>query len=342
MHRQPDDLRRLLSEGWAPAKKAAMRLAGANRVIVTGVGTSYHAALVGAWLLRAAGADARAILSADLALYPDACALRSDDAVIVMAHSGVKTVSAQAMAMASAAGATVLSIGSLTAEHPGSSLVLRTVEREKSAAFTSSHQAAMMVLAQIATELGERNGAAGTAGFKEALERLPGLVAGVLAREAEIEPVAARAVEQRLYAAGAGPNAATALEAVIKVREAAYGWIDALPLEQFLHGPIVAVNVGDLAVLVNVPGRAATRVAEIAAVLAAIGAELWLVGDAVPAVPKATVFSLPELLEPLSPLLAVVPMQILAYQMAVAKGLNPDTFRRDNPTYATAFGLLKL
>jgi len=122
---------------------------------------------------------------------------------------------------------------------------LRTVEREKSAAFTSSHQAAMLVLAQIAAELGERNGAAGTSEFREALERLPGLVAGVLAREAEIEPVAARAVEQRIYAAGPGPNAATALEAVIKVREAAYGWIDALPLEQFLHGPIVAVNAAD-------------------------------------------------------------------------------------------------
>jgi glucosamine--fructose-6-phosphate aminotransferase (isomerizing) len=46
--------------------------------------------------------------------------------------------------------------------------------------------------------------------------------------------------------------------------------------------------------------------------------------------------------EVLSPLLAVVPMQVLAYQMAALKGLNPDTFRRDDPRYAAAFGLLKL
>ena len=44
----------------------------------------------------------------------------------------------------------------------------------------------------------------------------------------------------------------------------------------------------------------------------------------------------------ISPLLTVVPMQMLAYQMAVVKGVNPDTFRRDNPTYAAAFGLMKL
>ncbi|MBI3457359.1 MAG: SIS domain-containing protein [Candidatus Rokubacteria bacterium] len=342
MHRQPADLRRLTDTGWDAARRAADRLASAERIFVTGIGTSYHAALVGGWLLRAAGADARAVMSFDLALYPEAAALRREDAVIVMAHTGVKRFSAEAMAKAAAAGATVVSVGSLTAEHPGSQLVLRTVEREKSAAFTASHLAAMTVLAQVATELGERRNAPGVGGFREALGRLPDQVADALAREGEVLPVAREAVGRRVYAAGAGPNAATALEAVIKVREAAQGWIDALALEQFLHGPMVTVNAGDLAVLVNVPGRAAARVAEIAAVLAAIGARLWLVGQGVPAAPQATVFRLAELPEIVSPLLAVVPMQILAYHMAVLKGIHPDRFRRDDPTYAAAFGLVKL
>jgi glucosamine 6-phosphate synthetase-like amidotransferase/phosphosugar isomerase protein len=47
----------------------------------------------------------------------------------------------------------------------------------------------------------------------------------------------------------------------------------------------------------------------------------------------------PELL---SPLLAVVPVQILAYQMAVVRGINPDLFRRDDARYAAALSLLKL
>ncbi len=259
-----------------------------------------------------------------------------------MAHSGVKRFSAEAMAKAAAAGATVLSVGGLTAEHPGSQLVLRTVEREKSAAFTASHLAAMTVLAQVATALGERRGAAGTSGFRAALERLPGQVADVLGRQGEVAPVAREAVDRRIYAVGAGPNEATALEAVIKVREAAHGWIDALALEQFLHGPIVVVNAGDLAVLVNVPGDAAERVGEVAAVLDAIGARLWLVGQPAPATPKATVFRLPEAPELLSPLLAVVPMQLLAYHLAVARRVHPDTFRRDDPRYAGAFDLIKL
>lgn len=47
IQRQPDDLRRLLAEGWDPATEAAERLANSKRIFLTGIGTSYHAALVG-------------------------------------------------------------------------------------------------------------------------------------------------------------------------------------------------------------------------------------------------------------------------------------------------------
>ncbi|HUG15376.1 MAG TPA: SIS domain-containing protein, partial [Thermomicrobiales bacterium] len=337
------DVRRVLSDGWKPAREAADRIAGAGRVFVVGIGTSYHAALMGGWLLRAAGMDARAVSSFDFATYPDNVGLRSADAVVVMAHTGVKSYSARSLEMAANADAAVVSIGSQAAEHPGSQLILRTIERERSAAYTSSHITAMTVLAQVATELGEGRGAPGVSGFRTALQALPEQIAGVLAREDEVLPISRDAVERRIYACGAGPNEIAAIEAVIKVREAAYGWIDALATEQFLHGPMVAVNEGDLNIVVNVAGSAsATRVAEVTATLNGFGSKLWLVGQGVAAVPDAPVFALPETEELISPLLATVPLQILAYQMAVHKGLNPDTFRRDNPRYMEAFGLLKL
>jgi glucosamine--fructose-6-phosphate aminotransferase (isomerizing) len=158
-----------------------------------------------------------------------------------------------------------------------------------------------------------------------------------------VVPIAREAATRRIYAVGGGPNEATALEAVIKVREAAQGWIDGLPIEQFLHGPLVAVNADDVAVIVNVPGAAAAeRVGQITRVLDAIGARLWLIGSRVDEVKNATVFPVAETPELISPLLAVVPVQILAYQMAVARGINPDLFRRDDPRYAAALGLLKL
>lgn len=342
MHNQPDDVRRMLTEGWEPATEAAGLIADAKRVFVVGIGTSYHAALVGGWLLRAAGCDARAVSSFDLSQYPENVGVRADDAVIVMAHTGLKFTSSAALERAQASDATVISVGSRTAQHPGSQLVLRTVEREKSAAFTSSHVTAMTALAQIATVLGERRGIAATAGFRAALEALPDQIADVLSRESEVLPVSRHAAERRIYAAGAGPNESTALESVIKVREAAYGWIDALALEQFMHGPIVAANEGDVVALVNVPGPSQERTGQIAATMDHVGATVWLIGEPVEAVPNATVFSLPHTDELISPLLAVVPFQILAYQIAVERGINPDTFRRDNPLYADAFALSPL
>lgn len=342
MHRQPDDLRRLAAEGWAQAAAGAAAVSSAQRVFLTGIGTSYHAALTGAWLLRAAGLDARAISSFDLALYDEQLPLRDTDAVIVLAHTGVKRFSSEAMARAGASGATVISIGSSTAVHPGSSLILRTIEPEQSAAYTSSHLCAMYVLAQIATVLGEQRQSRATAGFRAALEALPDQVAAVLSREGEIEPVAREAIQRKVYAIGGGPNEATALELVIKAREAAYANVDGLAAEQFLHGPMVAFEASDLAVIVNPPGRASARVAEISAVASAIGGRVWLVGSAAAGAPDATVFSLPELPELVSPLLAVVPMQILAYQMAELTGAHPDTFRCNEPTYDAAFSLLEL
>lgn len=342
MHRQPADVQALLDEGWEPAADAASRLQDRTRVHVIGIGTSYHAALAGAWLLRSAGADARAIHSFEFAHYPDNFPIRSGDAVIIMTHTGVKTFSRVALQRAHEAGARVLSVGSKEAEHPGSELVLRTTERERSAAYTSSHLSAMTVLAQVAAELGQLNGSETTQGFKDALAQIPDQVQDILDRKDDIRPIAEACINRRIFAAGAGPSEFSAIESVIKVREAAYGNIDALGLEQYLHGPMVSFNPGDQAIFVNVTGNAEARVSEVAAAADGMGGHLWFVGKGAPSVPDAQVFTVPETLEDLSMLLTVVPLQLFAYHMAVAKGINPDTFRRDKEPHKSAFGLLTL
>lgn len=345
MHGQPDQLRRLLERGRGPVEEAAGRLRDARRVFLVGIGTSYHAALAGEWMLRAAGVDARAVYSPDFADYGDAYPLRPEDGVIILAHSGVKAASSRALARALDAGAGVVSVGSLTAEHPGSPLVLRTVERETSAAFTASHTAAMFLLAGVATGLAATTDAALAASYQRALEAIPDQVAEILSREEEVAPVARAAAHRLIYAAGAGPSAVSALEVVIKVREASRAHIDGLPLEQFLHGPLVVINREDYGVLINPPGAnpaSAARTGEVAGVLARIGTPLWIAGERVAQAPEATVFALPETPEPFSTILSVVPMQILANQIADVLGADPDRFRRDEPVYADALATLAL
>lgn len=344
MHRQPADVRALLADGWNDAGDAAALLANAARIFVVGIGTSFHAAQIGAYLLRTAGADARAVDSYEFATYP--YRLHSDDAVIVMAHTGVKQYSARAVEIAKEAGVPCIGISARDSKmsDEGLARVLRTVARETSAAYTASHLGALTVLAQIATALGERQDAASVQGWRDALAALPEQIEDVLQREGDVEAVA-RAIfasDCRIYCIGAGPNAATATEASLKARETAYMTIDGMSVEQFLHGPMVTINPDDHIVAIAAAGAGMARLGQVCNALHLIGTPLWVVGHAIESVPDATHFSLPDLPEPLSPLLAVVPVQLLAYFFAVAKGTNPDTFRRDDPRYRTAFSSLSL
>lgn len=341
MQRQPADMRRLLEDASDQIQQAADLVQGARRYIFTGVGTSFHAALAGSWLFRSAGLDAVAINAADIWLYPDTWPISADDAVVVLAHTGARLSSAAALDVARAAGATVISVGSTSAEHEGSQLILRTVERETSAAYTSSHLCAMTALAQLAIELAVRAGTGRVDGWADALATLPDAVTNLLAREDEVAKVARQIVGRRIYATGAGPSEVSALEFVIKSREAALVPVDALPLEQFMHGPMVAVNAGDVIVLVRVPGNAAERSAEAAWMWASLGIDLWVVGDPIEDLDAIGQFRIPSLPEPLSLLLTVVPMQMLAYCLAVEQGTHPDTFRRDDPEYARAFAMMQ-
>ena len=187
----------------------------------------------------------------------------------------------------------------------------------------------MAIMTAVAVQLG--------AGHLEAeLAALPDRVEDVIGRREEIWPIAEMAVGTRIYAYGAGPNEITATELMIKTREAAFHRIDGMAAEQFLHGPTVAFNAGDLAVVIHVAGPAADRVAAIARVNQAMGGKIWTVGEPIADL-TGPVFALPLVPEPIAALLAVVPMQLLASRMSALKGTNPDRFRMDDPAYKAAF-----
>jgi glucosamine--fructose-6-phosphate aminotransferase (isomerizing) len=328
IHRQPDDLRTMFARERERVTEAANLLGSASRIFTIGIGSSHHASQISAWLLRAAGRDALAVHAFDFLHYPKQFPLQPGDAAVIFGHSGTTTFTRQALEQLVVEGVPTIAVGATTAEHHGARVFLRTTEPEISTTYTSSHLAAMAIMAQVAAALG--------ADFGPALAALPDQVAAILAREAEIWPVVEASAGKRIYAYGAGPNAVTATELMIKVREAAYHTIDGMAAEQFLHGPTVSFNQGDRAVVIHVPGAGAERVASIARVNAAMGGDIWTVGRPIPGL-SGDHFDLPDVPEMISPLLAVVPMQLFASRLAAIQGTNPDNFRREDPTYAAAF-----
>jgi glucosamine--fructose-6-phosphate aminotransferase (isomerizing) len=329
IHKQPDHLRTMFARETSRIAEAAAILAKAQRVFTVGIGSSHHASLVSSWLLRHAGKDAIAVHAFDFVHYPEQFPLREGDAAVLFGHTGSSTYTKEALARLVEHGTPVVAVGSTVAEHPGAAVILCTTEPEESTTYTSSHLAAMAIVARVADALG-------AADIGRALDALPDQVADLLARDVEVWSVAERAADKRIYAHAAGPNEATATELMIKVREAAFHTVDGMASEQFLHGPTVSFNRADVAVIIHVSGAAQERVGAIARVNAAMGGDLWVIGQPVEGV-EATVFELPEVPEVVSPLLAVVPMQLFASRLAAIRDTNPDKFRMDDPVYEAAF-----
>ena len=87
IHAQPQAVRDLLAD-WDGPSNAAEKLSQMGRIFISGIGTSFHASIVGEYLLRYVGMDAWAVRSFEFVHYPRP--LRSDDGVIVVSHRGSK------------------------------------------------------------------------------------------------------------------------------------------------------------------------------------------------------------------------------------------------------------
>jgi glucosamine--fructose-6-phosphate aminotransferase (isomerizing) len=308
MWRQPDDLRRLLADP-SPAEVAAERLVG-RRIIAIGTGTSWHAANHAVWLLREAGVEARAAQAMDAALY--GLPVREGDGVLLLSHRNTKRFSTHVLEHIREAGAgPVVVIGGR--DSPG--VDVETVDQERCAAFTASHLGALMRLSQVARCLG--------AELPE-LEQVPDAVEAALERDLDVEPP-----PRLLELIGAGPNQWTAAEGALKVRETSRVATEGLSVEQFFHGPSVAIDERDTLVGLDGGGPGVERLAAVAGAAAACGARVHL-------------FEEKALGEALSIFPLTVLVQRIALELAEQLGADPDVFGYDVPGRKEAWTALAL
>jgi glucosamine--fructose-6-phosphate aminotransferase (isomerizing) len=211
--------------------------------------------------------------------------------------------------------------------------VLRTVEQEASACHTVGYTAALAMLAALAAAVGRDGDAA------HEIDALPDLVATLLGQEAWEELAARFGGRRRYWFVGGGPNTATAYEGALKLNEAAWMPAAGLACEQFLHGAWVALEPDDVVFLIAPPGPSHARCRDVARVAAEIGASVVALvaeGDREIAPLAAETIALPPVPELLSPLVAVVPLQLLTYHLAVKAGANPDTMRAGQAAHGRA------
>ena len=340
IHRQPEVLRDVLRREKETAQRAADLLATARRVYLVGTGTSSHAAIVTEYLYRSLGLDAEARTAFDLASYGPR--LGPDDVVVLISHRGAKTYGNRVLDRVKAAGAKSIGVTGLDSPMSIPEVIFHTSPQEKSSTHTMSYTGNLMALALTGIAYAERSGGSRHP-LRPVLEAMPAMFEGVLQREHVILPVAqSLAHSGRLVLAGAGPNVQTAREGALKVKESSYLVAEGFEFENLLHGGIQPLRAGDTAVVLVPPSPAAERATDLVRALELLGAAILVIHDeahpfSVPAVtppsPPLSTFLLPSVPEFLSPMVTVLPVQILACTTAEIVGTNPDSFRADDPVY---------
>jgi len=341
IYAQPGALR-LVARGQAEAiEGAALRLRGLGQVALAGVGTSWHAALVGELLFArhgGLGLKARAFHAFELASYwPESL---TGTGVVVLSHGGTRRYSREALKRVKAAGGTGVVITGKGPEAPEEAdWTLRTVDQEASGAHTVSYTTALALLAKLACAAG------GKTEIARSIDGIPDMLAFLLGQESW-DDMAARYGDKRCYwFVGGGPNTATAWEAALKMSEASHARAAGFNCEQFLHGAWAALEREDVVFLIAPPGPSYERCVAAARVAKEVGAPVVALvreDDREIAALAAETIALPEIDELLSPILTIVPLQLFIYHTAVHRGVNPDLTRADDHAYGRARAALSL
>jgi glucosamine--fructose-6-phosphate aminotransferase (isomerizing) len=301
------------------------RVAGARFVLYAARGTSDNAAVYGKYLATIlAGMPAGLAVPSAATLYGARIDFRYC-LVVGISQSGETPDVAEYLTAARAGGAYTLAVtndaGSLLAGVAHHTLATGA-GAELAVAATKTYTSQLAALAAFwAAWLDDREMAAALAAD------VPAAMEAALTTEDAVRAVATRLSHaDRVIVAGRGFNYATALETALKIKETCY--VAAMPFSaaDLLHGPIAMVEPQYPVVLFAPDGAARDDVLALQEKLRERGAETYVVADATTRVSGATdVVALPRSLpEPLSPLSAAIPGQLLALHLSLARGLDPD------------------
>ncbi|UCG16551.1 MAG: glutamine--fructose-6-phosphate transaminase (isomerizing) [Phycisphaerales bacterium] len=303
-----------------------------RRIIMTACGTAWHAALVGEYLFE------------DLARVPTEVDYASEfryrnpivgegTVVIAVSQSGETADTLAALREAKQRGALTLgvvnTVGSTIAREADAGVYLH-VGPEIGVASTKAFTGQLTVLTLMAASLGRRRHLSQPAAREilEALAAIPDQVKTVLARAAEAEAVA-EAYQHRdnwLYL-GRGYNFPVAMEGALKLKEISYIHAEGLPAAEMKHGPIALINEGMPVVVIATRGAQYEKIISNIEEVRTRGGHIIAVateGDRQVAKLAEHVLYVPHTMEPLQPLLTVVPLQLIAYYTAVLRGCNVD------------------
>ncbi|MEG2078362.1 glucosamine--fructose-6-phosphate aminotransferase (isomerizing) [Chryseobacterium piscicola] len=306
----------------------------ANRIIIIACGTSWHAGLIGEYLIEEFARIPVEVEYASEFRYRNPI-ITDKDVVIAISQSGETADTMAALKLAKEKGAFIYGICNVV-----DSSIARITDAgsythagpEIGVASTKAFTAQLTILSLIALKLGKHNGNLGNAEFMNLiaeLDAIPKRIEEVLAATHELTQNIAKDfinATNFLYL-GRGYNYPAALEGALKLKEISYIHAEGYPAAEMKHGPIALIDE-NMPIVIIAPrkGHYDKIVSNVQEIKARKGKVVAVVnkGDTQVSAMADYVIEIPETSECFSPIVASVPLQLLAYYIAVYRGANVD------------------
>ena len=319
INEQPKTVLSAVMQDRGKVEAFASAIRGAKSLFITAAGTSYHAGLLMSFRLKSeAGIRSEVILAGEFREH--AAFVEKGSLVLAFSQSGETADVLSAVKEAKRRGARVLCIvnaaGSSLARESDLALLLNCGP-EVGVAATKSFTAQVMVSNLVVDELLGKKRAHGTDELSRALEE--SLKAGEqIARIASLYKD-----KPDFYFVAKGFHFPVALEGALKLKELSYIHAEGMPASELKHGTIALIEKGTPVVVINPTGESHADALSNAEELKARGAEVIGVSDRKDAVYTHFV-KIPKVPDEYMPIVESIPLQLLAYYVAVAKKNDPD------------------
>ena len=309
------------------------QLVNAKRIVIVACGTSWHAGLIGKQMIETLCRIPVEVEYASEFRYRNPVVTK-DDVVIAISQSGETADTLAAVQLAKQKGAFIYGICNAI----GSSIPRATdtgtyihVGPEIGVASTKAFTGQVTVLTMFALALGEAKGTIGRDDYLKivkGLSEIPDKIREVLTTNEKVADLARTfTYAHNFLYLGRGFSYPVALEGALKLKEISYIHAEGYPAAEMKHGPIALIDSDMPVVVIATHNELYEKVlSNIQEIKARQGRVIALVskGDDTIARIADEVIELPDMLECLEPLVATVPLQLLAYHVAVCKGKNVD------------------
>ena len=309
------------------------RIKNANRLIIVACGTSWIAGLIGEYLFEDLARIPTEVEYASEFRYRNPI-ITNNDVVIAISQSGETADTLAALDLAIEKEALTYGICNVV----GSSIARITnagsyihAGPEIGVASTKAFTGQITLLTLMALQLANNKGTISQSYYFQLLnelDNLPTKIKKVVEQDAKIKYIANlwKDAENALYL-GRGYNFPIALEGALKLKEISYIHAEGYPAAEMKHGPIALIDENMPVVIIATSGSVREKViSNIQEVKARKGKVLAIITEGDDHIPTIAdhVIEIPKTEEPLTPLLSVIPLQLLAYHIAVLRGCNVD------------------